>query len=146
MLYVDTSFLVPLFKAERHSADVRSFLGGQVPHHATVSHWTLVEFSSFVAKDVRIGKFTAVQAIAAEAGLDAFVRKTCSVIAVAARDFDLARRLLSNHGSGLRAGDALHLAVASNGAAAGVYSLDRTMVSAGLSLGLPMNAGFTAAI
>ena len=146
MLYVDTSFLVPLFKAERQSADVRFFLGQQAPRHATVSHWTQVEFSSFVAEDVRIGNLTAAQAIAADAGLDAFVRNTCSVIAVERRDFDLARRLLADHRSGLRAGDALHLAVASNNVAAGIYSLDRVMVAAGLSLGLPMNAGFHATI
>lgn len=146
MLYLDTSFLVPLFKPERHSGDVKLFLDGRGSQGATVSHWTRVEFSSFLAKDVRIGTLTPAQAAAADAALDAFVLQSCSVVALEGRDFDLARRLLSNHRSGLRAGDALHLAVASNGAAAGVYSLDRVMIAAGLSLGLPMNAGFPATI
>ena len=110
------------------------------------SHWPQVELASFVAKDGRIGLLTPAQATAADAAFDAFIQQSCSIIPVAARDFDLARRLLSNHRSGLRAGDALHLAVASNNAAAGVYSLDKVMIAAGQSLGLPMNAGFPATI
>ena len=126
MLYLDTSFLVPLFKPERRSGEVKSFLDSQASRGATVSQWTQVEFSSFLAKDVRIGLLTPAQATAADAAFDAFVQQSCSVIPVARRNFDLARRLLSDHRSGLRAGDALHLAVASNNAAIGVYSSTRS--------------------
>lgn len=146
MLYFDTSFLTPLFKLEQSSPDVEKFTVGLTPRMLAISEWTRVEFASVLAKDVRIGRMTPVQAGALETAFEVAVAQGYLVLDVARRDFDLARRLLSDHRSGLRAGDALHLAVASNNAAAGVYSLDRVMIAAGLSLGLPMNAGFAAAI
>ena len=146
MLYFDTSFLTPLFKLEQSSPDVRRFTMGLTPRMLAISEWTWVEFASVLAKDVRIGRMTPVQAVALETAFEAAVGQGYLVLDVARRDFDLARRLLSDHRSGLRAGDALHLAVASNNAATGVYSLDKIMIAAGLSLGLPMNAGFPATI
>jgi predicted nucleic acid-binding protein len=52
----------------------------------------------------------------------------------------LARRYLHTYETGLRAGDALHLAIAGNHQAAAIYSLDRTMIKAGKILGLPVSA------
>ena len=146
MIYFDTSFMVPLFKAEARSMGLKQFVAGLAPGRMALSRWTQVEFSSFLSKDVRVGVLTPAQARAAGMAFDTFVAGGCAVLDVTSRDFDLARRLLSNHRSGLRAGDALHLAVASNNAAAGVYSLDKVMIAAGQSLGLPMNAGFPATI
>ncbi len=58
-----------------------------------------------------------------------------------AEDFNLAREFLKSHDTGLRAGDAFHLAIAKNHAAEAIYSLDKTMIKAGKSLGLPVTAG-----
>jgi predicted nucleic acid-binding protein len=41
----------------------------------------------------------------------------------------------------LRAGDALHLAIAVNNNARMIYSLDRTFIQAGKKLGLPVQRG-----
>ena len=144
MLYCDTSFLAPLFKPEPRSLDVESFVAGLGIGRLALSHWTLVEFSSLLAKDLRMGLMTSVQAHAAGAAFDVFVTRGCTTLDVERRDFDRARQLLSDHYSGLRAGDALHLAIASNAAVDGIYSLDRTMIAVGASLGLPMNVGFPA--
>jgi uncharacterized protein len=46
--------------------------------------------------------------------------------------------------TGLRAGDALHLAIAANNKARTIYSLDRTFVQAGKILGLPVQRGIRA--
>ena len=145
MIYLDTSFVAPLFKSEARSADVRRFVTGLAIGQMALSHWTRVEFSSLLAKSVRIGILTPVQADAAGTAFDTFVARGCTVLDVMDRDFDAAKRFLADHRSGVRAGDALHLAVASDNAAAGIYCLDRTMIAAGLSLGLPMNPGFPAA-
>ncbi len=145
MLYFDTSFVAPLFKAEGRSADVKRFVAGLAVGRMAVSQWTQVEFSSLLAKSVRIGPMTPSQADDAGMAFETFVARGCAILGVADRDFDEARRLLADHRSGLRAGDALHLAVASNNAAQGIYSLDKTMVAVGRSLGLPMNAGLPAA-
>jgi NADP-dependent 3-hydroxy acid dehydrogenase YdfG len=56
-------------------------------------------------------------------------------------DFDLARRYLNRFETGLRAGDALHLAIASNHQVAAIYSLDRTLLAAGKMLALPVSRG-----
>ena len=108
MLHLDTSFLVPLSEPEMRSADVRSFLQGQMSRRATVSHRTRVEFSSLLAEDVRIGTLTPAQVVAADAAFEAFIEQNRSIVAVSNRDFDLARHLPSDHRSGLRAGDALY--------------------------------------
>jgi predicted nucleic acid-binding protein len=48
---------------------------------------------------------------------------------------------LRQHKLGLRAGDALHLAIARNRRADTIYSLDKTMLKAGRGLGLPLSSG-----
>lgn len=146
MLYFDTSFLAPLFKAEVHSLEVEKFVAGKTPGQMAISHWTHVEFASVLGKNVRIGSMTTAQANVAAAIFATFVRRGCTVLDVTSRDFDVARRFLTDHSTGLRSGDALHLAIASNNAVSSIYSLDRTMVAAGRSLGLPMNVGFTSTI
>ena len=56
-----------------------------------------------------------------------------------AEDYDLAKRYLRRHETGLRAGDALHLAIAANHDARAIHSLDKTMIKAGRLLGLPIS-------
>ena len=56
-------------------------------------------------------------------------------------DFDRARVWLSSFETGLRAGDVLHLAIASNRGAETIYSLDKVMIAAGKALGVPTSAG-----
>jgi predicted nucleic acid-binding protein len=59
-------------------------------------------------------------------------------------DYERARYYLRNYETGLRAGDALHLAIAGNHRAKAIYSLDKTMIKAGKILGLPVSAGIKA--
>ena len=56
-------------------------------------------------------------------------------------DFDQAKGWFSRFETGLRAGDALHFAIASNRGAVAIHSLDKTMISAGKLPGLPASAG-----
>ncbi|MBC7637090.1 MAG: hypothetical protein H7251_15980 [Acetobacteraceae bacterium] len=46
--------------------------------------------------------------------------------------------------TGLRGGDALHLAIAANRRASAIYSLDKGLVKAGKMLGLPVSRGIPA--
>jgi len=57
---------------------------------------------------------------------------------------DTALRYLGRFETRLRAGDALHLAIANNHRAAVIYSLDRTLVDAGKILNLPVSMGIRA--
>ena len=56
-------------------------------------------------------------------------------------DFDRARDWVGHFDTGLRAADALHLAIAGNRGADAIYSLDKKLVAAGKELGLPVSAG-----
>lgn len=141
MLYFDTSFLVPLLLPEATSDRIAKFIRGLTAMPMTVSHWTRVEFSSLLAREVRRGGLDARAAAQADARFEAMVDESFAVLLPNADDFSLAKEYLSHHETGLRAGDALHLAVAHNRRAEAIYSLDKTMVKAGKALGLPVGTG-----
>jgi predicted nucleic acid-binding protein len=55
VLYFDTSFLAPLILPEATSDKIAAFLRRLPAAELTVSHWTRVEFSSLIAREVRMG-------------------------------------------------------------------------------------------
>jgi uncharacterized protein len=141
MLYFDTSFLVPLILPEATSDKIARYIAGLPVEKLTVSHWTRVEFSSLLAREVRMGGLKAQAAIQADAQFEEMVDESFVVLLPNAEDFTLAREFLKSHDTGLRAGDAFHLAIAKNHGAETIYSLDRTMIKAGKILGLPVITG-----
>ncbi len=141
MLYFDTSFLVPLILPESTSDKVAHFFRGLPAAELAVSHWTRVEFSSLIAREVRMGGLEAGAATQAAARFEAMLEESFGVLLPSTADFELAKQYLGNFRTGLRAGDALHLAIAKNNRAETVYSLDRILLSAGRALGLPVSIG-----
>jgi predicted nucleic acid-binding protein len=141
MRYFDTSFLAPLILEEATSASVERFVSALPPGEAAISHWTRVEFVSLLAREVRMGGLTPDAADEAGAQFEATVQESFIILLPDAHDFDLARSFLANYTTGLRAGDALHLAIASNRDAATVYSLDKGLIKAGQMLKLPVSTG-----
>src|SRR5205814_6475911 len=139
--YFDTSFLAPLIIPEATSGTVAAFVRRLPAEEFAVSHWTRVEFSSLIAREVRIGGLDIQAATRADARFEAMVDESFSVLLPNADDFGLAKRYLGQFETGLRAGDALHLAVASNHRAAVIYSLDKTLLKAGKILDLPVRMG-----
>jgi predicted nucleic acid-binding protein len=106
-----------------------------------VSHWIRVEFSSLIAREVRIGGLEVQAAARADARFEAMLDESFFVLLPNADDFGLAKRYLGHFETRLRAGDALHLAVANNHRAAMIYSLDKTLLKAGKILDLPVSMG-----
>lgn len=141
MIYFDTSFLAPLIREEATSSAVERFVAGLPAASLSVSHWTRVEISSLLAREVRMGGMSRDAARQADDQFEAIVAETFAVIAPGVIDFDLAKQYLAEPAIGLRAGDALHLAIASNHGAEAIYSLDKTFLRAGQALGLPVDAG-----
>ena len=141
MIYFDTSFLVPLVLPEATSARIAAFIRELPADQLAVSHWTRVEFSSVIAREVRMGALDSSAAARADARFEAMVRDSFAVLLPTPADFDLARRYLARFETGLRAGDALHLAIASNHSAEATYSLDQALVRAGAILSLPVSTG-----
>jgi predicted nucleic acid-binding protein len=141
VLYFDTSFLAPLIVPEPTSDEITAFVGRLPAEEFTVSHWTRLEFSSLVAREVRMGVLDAQAATRADVRFEAMLDESFTVLLPNADDFRLAKRYLGRFETGLRAGDALHLAVAKNHHASMIYSLDKTLLEAGRILNLGISAG-----
>jgi predicted nucleic acid-binding protein len=142
MLYFDTSFLVPLFFAESTSSRVAAFIGGQRRERLAVSHWTKLEFSSVLAREVRAGKLEGEVAAAVNVRFDDLVASSFAVLLPSAADFELSRAYLQRHDAKLRVGDAFHLAIAKNHSARAVYSFVGGLARAASLLGIRANPGF----
>ena len=104
MLYFDTSFLVPLILPEATSDKIAAFVRRLSAEEFTVSHWTRVEFSSPIAREVRIGGLDVKAAMRANARFEAMSDESFSVLLPNADDFGLAKRYLGQFETGLRAG------------------------------------------
>ena len=141
MLFFDTSFLAPLILQEATSSKIERFVTRLPVSELAISHLARIEFSSLLAREVRMGGLDGQAARSADAQFESMVRESFLVLLPNADDFDLAKAYLANHASGLRAGDALHLAVAKNRRGEVIYSLDKTLLKAGKVLGLPVRTG-----
>jgi predicted nucleic acid-binding protein len=137
MIYFDTSFLVPLVVPEPTSDDVITFMQGLDEAQFAISHWVQVEFSSMIARSVRMRRIESRTARLMNAKFADRVGGFFNVLLPSGDDFNLARDYVMRFETGLKAGDALHLAIASNRNAQAIYSLDDTVIKAGTKLGLP---------
>ncbi|MBV9570114.1 MAG: type II toxin-antitoxin system VapC family toxin [Alphaproteobacteria bacterium] len=141
MLYFDTSVLIPLVLSESTSAEVHRFIKKQAVSGLATSHWTRVECSSVLAREVRMKHYLSSAALKVDADLESLIYASFEILAVTRGDLETAKLLLQKYETGLRAGDALHLAIAKNNHAQMIYSLDDRMIRAGRLLGLPVSRG-----
>ena len=141
MRYFDTSFLAPLWLAEATSEPIIEFLKNLRQGDWAVSHWTRVEFFSTIARHVRMKTLDTEAAHKVNLKFDTIIDKYFEVFLPNRNDFDRAREYINYFEIGLRAGDALHLAIAGNRGANAIYSLDKSFLFAGKRLGLPTTAG-----
>jgi len=141
MRYFDTSFLVPLILPEATSEPIAGFFEDLPADELAVSHWTRVEFASLLAREVRMGGLDPAAAHEAGSRFESMIEESFVVLLPDRNDFDRARDWLNRFETGLRAGDALHLAIADNRQADAIYSLDKSMVAAATQLGLPAAEG-----
>ena len=135
MIYVDTSALVPVFIREPKSEAVISWIESSGERLA-ISEWSLVEFASAAAIKVRTGQTAANLAKQATARVREFARKHCMVAVPRREEFRRAADLLGDGTLKLRAGDALHLAIAASLSAQGILCLDDAMIESAKSLGM----------
>lgn len=141
MLYFDTSFIAPLYVPEPTSDAVRRLTFTLAQHYIAISEWGCVEFSSMVARRVRMQQLGEGEA---QGLLNAFERISHTqfvILTPTQADYRLADLFLRNFATSLRAGDALHLAVAKNNGAEHVYSLDQGLLKAATLLNIPAGSG-----
>ena len=134
MVYLDTSVLVPLFLPEPESERIQRWIERQSGELLLISEWTLTEFASALGLKVRTKLLQLDQAREAQKVFEKLAAQSLHVHVPTRADYVRATAFLGQYGLGLRAGDALHLAIAHREAAKAVYSLDRLFVSAGRKL------------
>jgi uncharacterized protein len=134
--YLDASAVVPLYVNEAASTALRRWFAGTGSTGAALSRWTLTEFVSALGIRVRTKTVTAPAAQRAIAAFQSLANRSLIMLPIAPPDFERADDLLLDFPLGLRAGDALHVAIALNAGAGSLVTLDRTMVLAAERLGL----------
>lgn len=141
MIYLDTSFLTPLFRSELLSVPVESFLAVQPPGTFAISHWTRVEFASVIARDVRMKSIDETTAHILIKEFDALADDSLHMLIPSAADFDLARNFVTAFATQLRGPDALHIAIARNNGVKEILTLDDGLIFAATKLNFMARRG-----
>ena len=139
MVYVDTSDLVPLFIREPKSDAVIAWIESSGERLA-ISEWSLVEFASASAIKVRTGQATAILAKQAATRVHEFAKKHCTVAVSGREEFRRATGWVGDDALKLRAGDALHLAIAARLGVQDMLCLDEAMIESARLLGMSVVA------
>ena len=135
MRYVDTSLLVAALLNEKSTPLAQRWLGGEPAGELAISDWVVTEFSAALSMKLRTGDLEQPQRNEVLAFFTRLTEASFHVLPVSRLDFQTAARFADQYSTGLRAGDALHLAIATHHGAS-LYTLDRRLVEIGQALGV----------
>lgn len=134
-LYLDTSLLVAALTREAKTSRVQQWLREQTTGSLAVSDWVIAEFSGALSLKVRSRQITAINRAEALAVFTVWLEQTFSVLPVSSLQFRTAARFADQFALGLRAADALHLAICADHGAT-LCTLDRRFNEAASALGV----------
>ena len=123
MLYVDTSVLVALCTNEAKTADVVQWYA-DCKDELVSTAWCVTEFASALGMKQRTNQLTADQANAAWVKFERVCANDLQLLPVEAATLHKAATMTMDPATGLRAGNALHLACAIGAGVQGLVTLD----------------------
>ena len=126
MIYVDTSVLVALLLKEPRSSEVARWHAACEDELVSAS-WCVTEFASALYIKQRTGKIDGTEAQAAWQRFERLCANDMQLMPVEPVTFHRAAIMALDPDSGLRAGDALHLAAALDAKAKGMATLDEIL-------------------
>jgi predicted nucleic acid-binding protein len=136
MFYLDTSFIVSALTADEvFSEQSRDWLAANKKVSMVISDWVTTEVSSALSLKVRTQELSLTQRAEILIEWNRFRGLSLAVVSVSRRDFQAAASFAQQHILGLRAGDALHLALTES-AGARLVTLDTRMSAAAVQLGI----------
>jgi predicted nucleic acid-binding protein len=135
MIYVDTSVLVAGFTHESTTARILAWLGRSRTEGMLISDWVTVEFSAALSLKMRTKQIDENYRQHALILFSQLVKNSVDVTPVNGAHFAKASQFAESHALGVRAGDALHLAIA-GAQNATLVTLDKRLARAGPPLGV----------
>jgi uncharacterized protein len=128
VLYVDTSVLVALCVPEPKSASVSAWYAA-CAERLSSAIWCVTEFANALAIKERTRQLTKVEARTCFATFERLCERDLELLPVEPKHFLEAATLTQLAASGLRAGDALHLAVALGAQCKAIATLDAVLAA-----------------
>lgn len=113
-VYVDTSVLVAALTKEQRTTAAQKWLSDHEAGMLSISPWTITEFASALAIKVRTAALTLDQYAQVQTQWRQMQNHNLLTMPVTAGAFAKAAIFIADTESGLRSGDALHLAIASD--------------------------------
>jgi len=135
MLYLDTSLLIAALTNEAETLRMQRWLVEQDPDELVISDWVATEFSAALSIKLRTGGIEAHHRAGALTMFTRLCNDNLTVLPVSRLQFQTAARFADQYALGLRAGDALHLAVCAERGAT-ICTLDRRLSEAASALGV----------
>ncbi len=132
--YLDTSVITAALTMEATTPRMQSWLGSQPPGDLIVSEWVATEFAAAMSIKQRTGAITPLERTEASKEFSRLWREVFAIAPIGKRHFRAASRFASQYALGLRAGDALHLAIAMDEGAI-LATLDVKLANAATTLG-----------